>query len=462
MDATILNEELAASSCDVRRGPRGFPLLGHAASLSFGRLEFLRACAARYGDLIPLRFFGKPILLVNHPDDVRQVLLINHQRVVKGMAHRTDRLLVRDGLSLSEGEDWRRDRRTMQPAFHRERLAEHGVVAVAWAERTLATWREGETRALDADLSQLALAIVVETFLGVDLRDEPDLAQALSSALTLRDDRATSPEVFLPDVLPTPLNLRLRRARRRIDRLLNRILHARRRLPDDRDDLLSVLSRIQGEDGRPRTDGQVRDELVSVVVGGTETVANLLAWTFYLLSQHPDVDARLGSELDGVLDGRSPTVTDRPRLRYTESIVSEVLRLYPPAAVLEREAIADFDLSGYRVARGTDVLISPWVLHRDPRYFADPDRFDPDRWTGEAARQRPPYAYLPFGGGARRCIGMPFALLEATLILATVARRFRLELRPGHPVVAEPIPTLRPKYGLRMIVRGRRSKGEDR
>jgi cytochrome P450 len=216
-----------------------------------------------------------------------------------------------------------------------------------------------------------------------------------------------------------------------------------------------MLLHLQDERGAGMTDRQVRDEVMTIFVGGYETAADLLSWIWYLLSKHPDVDSKLIAELDAVLGGRLPTTSDLPRLTYTGTVVTEALRLYPPAPALGREALTDFEIGGYRVAKGTDILVSQWVMHRDSRYFADPDAFHPDRWADGLANRIPRYAYFPFGGGPRLCIGNSFATMEATLILASVAQQFHLELLPGHPVIPEMIPTLRPKYGLRMVVHRR-------
>jgi cytochrome P450 len=448
------------SSSSAPGGPRGLPLLGNALSLSRGGLEYLRACAAEYGDLVPFRFLWKRVLLVNHPDLVAQVLATSHRELAKGIAHRTDRLLVGEGLSLSEGDAWRHERRLMQPSFHRDHAAAHGEAIVALTERMLGAWRDGETRDVWVDLSYLAVAIVARTLFGIDVPDEaPDLPAALAWALECRRKRVASFQVALPDRLPTPASLRLRRSRRKIEAIVGRFIQERRSAGDDRGDLLAALLRARDADGRPLTGRQVCDEVLTVFVGGNETVADLLAWTWYSISQHPAVEARLLAELDATLAGRLPTVADLPRLPHAATIVAEALRLYPPAPVLGRNAMANFELGGYRVTRGTEVLVSPWVMHRDPRYFDAPDAFDPDRWADGLAHRLPRYAYFPFGGGPRLCIGRSFATLEALLVLATVASRYRLALRPGHPVLAEPIPALRPKFGMRMIVRARARDG---
>ena len=450
------------TSSSLPRGPNGYPLLGHASSLLRDALEFLRQCAGKYGDPVPLRFFGKPVLFVNHPDTIAHVLATSHRKIVKGIARRSDHILLGDGISLSEGDAWLRERRLMQPAFYRERVATYGEDMVTLTERMLEAWRDGETRDIYVEMSNLTLAIVGKTLLGIDVWDDaPDLATAIVSALACRDAHARSVSMLLPPSLPTPTNLRMRLARRKIDDIVQRVIDARRTANDDHDDLLALLLRAQDENGGTMTDQQVRNEILTIFVGGHETVADLLSWTWYLLSQHPEVEARLLAEFDTSLGGRLPTVSDLPRLPYAAMVVSEVLRLYPPASVLMREAVADFEIGARRVTRGTEIVVSPWVIHRDPRYFADPEEFNPDRWADGLASRLPRYAYLPFGGGPRLCIGRSFAMMEAVLVLAAVAQRFHLELQPGHRVVAETIPTLHPNFGLRMVLHRRQPGGAE-
>ena len=444
------------TSSALPREPKGNPILGHALSLSGNALPFLLASAADYGDLIPLRFFGKRILFVNHPDHIAHVLATCHRQVVKGISRRSDHILLGDGISLSEGNVWRRERRLIQSAFYRERLAAYGADVVALTERTREGWCDGETRDLEVELTKLTMEIVGKTLFGIDAGDNAELATAVSHAMACRAARVKSPQMLLPDRFPAPTTLRLRQARRRLDAIVQRRIDARRRAADDRDDLLALLLKARDEDGRALSDQQVRDEVVTIFVGGHETVADLLAWTWYLLSQHPEVEASLLAELDATLGGQLPTVADLSRLPYAGMVVSEVLRLYPPASVLTREVITDFAIDGYRVVPGTEIVMSPWVMHRDPRYFADPEAFRPERWADGLASRLPRYAYFPFGGGPRLCIGKAFATMEAMLVLATVVPRVHLALLPGQRVEAEEIPTLHPKDGLPMVLQSRR------
>lgn len=447
---------VAATSLALPPGPKGLPILGNALDLSRETLGFLTRCGREYGDLVSLRFLGKPILFVNHPALIEQVLTTHQRAIIKDIAQRTDHALIGWGLFLSEGETWRRQRRLMQPAFHRERIAEYGATMVAKSTRALTDWRADTTRDIYDDMSRLTLEIVAQTMFDADLRpDAATIVAALARALECLDRRVRGPQLFLPEGLPTPNNLRMCRARRAIDRIVYRIIRERRASGVERDDLLGLLLGGGADDTSVLAERQVRDEVMTILVGGYETAADLLAWTWYLLAQHPTSEARFLAEIDEVLGGRPPQAADLARLPYTGMIVSEVLRLYPPAPALGREVTSPFDLGGYRVARGTDVLISQWVAHRDPRYFAEPERFWPERWEDDLARRLPRYAYFPFGGGPRLCIGYAFATMEATLLLATIGQRFRLELPPGPPVAMAMIPTLRPQGGLRMICRAR-------
>jgi cytochrome P450 len=353
----------------------------------------------------------------------------------------------------------------MQPSFHSMRLAAYGEVMVEFAEWLTASWQDGETREICSEMTQLTVAIVARTLFGIDVReDAAELARALAFALDCRNQRLRSLEMLLPSSLPAPTKLRLSQAQRRMDRAIYRIIEARRAAgsPTQADaDLLSVLIHMRDEDGQGLTDRQVRNEIVAIFVGGSDTVVDLLAWIWYLLSQHPGVETKLLAELDATLGSRSPIVADLPRLQYASMIVAEALRLYPPAPAIGRKAIADFDIGDCRVRKGTHILVSQSVMQRDPRYFADPETFDPDRWADGLASRLPRYAYFPFGGGPRLCIGKSFATMEAILVLATIAQRFQLDLLPGHRVVAEEIPSLRPKFGLPMVVHPRR-RGDSR
>jgi cytochrome P450 len=412
-------------------------------------LGFLRDCALECGDLVPLRFFGKRILFVNHPDAIAQVLAAGPAQVTKGIVRRSDRLLLGEGITLREGAAWRSERRLIQPAFHRERQSAYGAAVVALAERLLACWRGGEVRDLAAEMGALTLTVIGQALLGLGAEDATALAGAFGAVVDGRAAHARSPSMLLPPQWPTPANLRLRRARRLVDRVIQRAIDRRRGGAADGDDLLSLLLRARDAAGRPLPDGQVLDEVRTILVGGHETIANLLAWIWYLLAQHPEVEARLLAEVARA-GGAALDPGDLPRLPYAEAVIAETLRLYPPAPVLTRVAIADLVIGGYPVTAGTELVVSPWVQQRDPRYFAEPERFLPARWAGDLASRLPRYAYFPFGGGPRVCLGKSFATLQASLVVATILPQFHCALVSDRPVVADPIPTLHPRGGLPM------------
>jgi cytochrome P450 len=295
-------------------------------------------------------------------------------------------------------------------------------------------------------------AIVAKTLFDADVSDEARaIGDASEIVMEYFGKRFGSLLALLPLWLPTPATLRLRRAVRRLDEVVYRMIADRRRSPEDRGDLLSILLEAQdADDGSRMSDRQVRDEAMTLFLAGHETTAVALSWTWYLLAQHPEVDARLGDELHAVLGAHAPTVADLPRLKYADMIVSEAMRLYPPAYAIGRQAARPTEVSGHPLSRGVIVIVPAWVVHRDRRWFEDPEAFRPDRWAGDLARRLPRFAYFPFGGGPRQCIGNAFAMMEAVLLLATIAQRFRLTMEPGQHVTPTPYVTLRPEPGLRM------------
>jgi cytochrome P450 len=434
-------------------GPKGHWLTGHLRQLAGDRLAFLRACAREYGDVVHLRFGRRPAYLLSHPDLVEAVLVTHQRDFVKSWVIRLLRPVLGDGLLTSDGDHWLRQRRLVQPAFHRARVAAYADTMVRHAERMLAGWRAGETRDVHAEMTRLTLGIVAETLFGADVSAHADrVARALSVLMASFTARRAS-LVSVPLAVPTPGNLALRRATRRLDALVYGMIRDRRAGGGGRDDALSLLLEARDEaDGRGMTDRQVRDELITLFLAGHETTANALSWTWYLLARHPAVGARLAVELRDVLGGRAPAAADLPRLAYADAVVREAMRLYPPAHSMSREPLREVELGGYRVPPGTMVFMSPWVIHRDGRFFDDPEAFAPDRWMDGLARRLPRFAYFPFGGGPRVCIGSAFATMEAVLLLATIAARFRPRLAPGEEVVADASVTLRPRGGVRMVL----------
>jgi cytochrome P450 len=440
-----------------QRAPPAELLLGHAPAFNRDQLGFLMRLARNYGDLVPLRFTPFRGLFVNHPDLIEEVLVTRNRSFVKSLAMRRARPLLGNGLIVSEGDFWLRQRRLMQPAFHRERIAGYGQVMVTYAQQLVADWQSGDVKDIQQEMMRLTLQIVGKTLFDADMAgDAREVGAAVAAALESMQARITGLQMLLPDAVPTPAVLRLRRAARRLDVLVLRIIAERRASGQDRGDLLSVLLQARdGDDGSGMSDRQLRDEVMTLVIGGHETTALALTWTWYLLAEHPQVEAALHAELDDVLKDRAPEVADVARLPYCNAVIAEVLRLYPPLWATGREAIEDTRVGAMKVRRGTVVLLSPWTMHRDGRFFSEPDAFRPERWLDGLAQRLPRFAYYPFGGGPRQCIGNAFALTEATLLLGTIAQRYRLTLVPGQTVSPVPTSTLRPARPIMMQLSAR-------
>jgi cytochrome P450 len=432
-------------------------LLGNLPEFARDVLGFFARSAREHGDVVTLRLGGRTGFMLNHPDLIEQVLVTEQRNFVKhSWFWRHVTAVFGSGLLTNEGDPWLAQRRMIQPAFHRERIAGYGRVMVDATERMLDGWRDGEVRDVHRDLMALTLEIVAKVLFDAEVKE--DVAQfeaALDDALEAIALRFRRP-FPVPDWIPLPSNSRYNRAVREIDELVYRFIREHEEHgTENGTDLLSVLMQARTEDDRPMPTKQIRDEAVTLVLAGHETTALTLSWAFALLSLHPEVADRLTAELDAVLGDRPPAVEDLPRLRYTEHVISESMRLYPPAYAIGREAVADCEIGGWHVAAGTTLFVVAWVLHRDPRWFADPDAFRPERWEDGLAERLPRFAYLPFGGGPRLCVGNRFATMEAVLILAAVARRFRVELEPNR--MPEPFPTitLRPREGVRARVTAR-------
>lgn len=434
-------------------GPkRTFPLSTLLAYRRGAHLLF-EGMARKYGDITHFKFSGLETYLVNHPDFIREVLVTNNQNFTKGLALQRAKRLLGEGLLTSEGDFHRRQRRLAQPAFHRQRIASYGKVMTHYAGRTADRWRDGETLDIADEMMRLTLAIVGKTLFDADVEAEADeVGEAMNAVMDLFNT-LTIPFFELLEKLPLPQMQRFKKARARLDRIMYRMIDERRRSGEDRGDLLSMLLLAQDEEDAGRmTDTQVRDEALTIFLAGHETTANALTWTWYLLSQNPAAETKFHQELDAVLGSRLPTTDDFPRLRYTEMVLAESMRLFPPAWAIGRRAIGECAIGGFTIPARSLVLLSQYVTHRDPRYFEDPERFDPERWSQDARDSRPQFSYFPFGGGPRRCIGEGFAWLEGILLLAALGQKWQMRLQPGHPVALRPVITLRPKHGMRMIV----------
>jgi cytochrome P450 len=418
---------------------------------------YLLDIAREYGDLAYMRLGPQHAFVVSHPDWIRDILVTHQSNFTKSRMLERAKVLLGDGLLTSEGEFHTSQRRLVQPAFHRDRLMRYADDMVASAERVGETWSSGAQMDMHREMTRLTLAIVGRTLFSADVSSKADeIGRAMTQIFELFDT------LLLPfsdwiQKLPIPPVLRFEKARDKLDRIIYGLIAERRASGQDTGDLLSMLLLAQDDESNARrmTDKQVRDEALTLLIAGHETTANALTWTWYLLSQNPEAEARMHQELAGVLAGRRPTFDDVTALPYTTGVFAEALRLYPPAWAIGRRAREDYSIGEYTIPAKSILLMSPWVVHRDPRWWPEPERFQPERWIAEAAEKRPKFAYFPFGGGARVCIGERFAWAEGVLVLATLAQRWKMRLVPGHPVATQAVITLRPRHGMKMTLESR-------
>jgi len=413
--------------------------------------------AREHGDVVHFKLGPQDLFLLNNPDFIRDVLVTNNRNFVKSRGLEMAKKFLGESLLTSEGEFHRRQRRLAQPAFHRQRINAYAEIMIDHATRTRDRWNDGQALDIWHEMMRLTLAIVGKTLFDADVEGEaPEIRQALTDVMQLFE-RMTNPLAAILDKLPLPSNIRWVKAKARLDETIYRIINERRASREDRGDLLSMLllaHDVEG-DGSGMSDQQVRDEAMTLFVAGHETTANALTWTWYLLSQNAEVEAKLHREIDSVLDDRNPTAADVLRLPYTEMVLAESMRMYPPAWTLGRRVLSDYEIGKYVLPAGSIVLMSPWVMHHDERFYPDHNRFDPERWTPEAREARPKFSYFPFGGGPRVCIGEQFAWMEGVLLIATLAQRWKLSLAEGQRVEPRAMITLRPRYGMAMLVERR-------
>jgi cytochrome P450 len=443
------------------RGPRQrFP---GEALLAFTRrpLAYLPALVREHGDVLGFHFGRQTIAVLSDPDDIRDVLVTNARAFHKGRGLERAKMLLGEGLLTSEGEFHLRQRRLAQPAFHRARVAAYGDTMARYAERRFATWTDGGTFDLSREMAAYTLAVAGKTLFDADIESEaPEIGRALTDSLAAFNFSVLPFAEHLLK-LPFPVVRRFKRARARLDATIFRLIAERRASGEDRGDLLSMLLLAHDTegDGSGMTDTQLRDEAMTILLAGHETTANALTWALYLVSTHPGVEARLHAEVDA-LGGAPLGAEDVSRLPYARAVLAETMRLYPPAWIIGRRALAPYRVGDVELPARTIVLTSQWIVHRDPRWWPDADVFQPERWLpGGSAMEpgRPKFSYFPFGAGTRVCIGEQFAWMEGILALATVVRGWHLDLVPGHPVVPQPIVTLRARHGVMVRARKRKS-----
>ncbi|HEY3038001.1 MAG TPA: cytochrome P450 [Pyrinomonadaceae bacterium] len=440
----------------VAPGPKGNPVLGVMSEFSRDTFGFIERCRA-YGDVVRMRFLYLTAYFLYHPRDIEYVISTNARNFIKSRNQRSPlfQRLVGNGLLTSEGEVWKRQRRLAQPAFHRHRINAYAETMTDYAQRMVSTWRAGEVRDIHRDMMRLTLEIVVKTLFNADVSAEADkVGRVLSRIVTPFAGQATL-KWIMDNRLPTITHRRFNRDAREIDMIVYRIINERRRSGQDQGDLLSMLLNATDEDGSQLSDKQLRDEVMTIFLAGHETTALTLSWAWYLLAQNPEVEKNFHAELAGVLAGRLPTMEDLSRLHYTEMIAKESMRLYPPAYALGREALTECEIGGFKVPAGAQVFMFQWATQRDARFFAEPEKFYPERWTQDFSNSLPKYAYFPFGGGPRACIGNYFAMMEIVLLLATIGQQFRFSLLPEHPVRLMPAMSLRPADGIKVVLNKR-------
>lgn len=435
-------------------GPDGWPVIGNTREFASDRLGFATRMAREYGDVVHIPVTGGDFYALFHPDHVRRVLVDNNQQYVKGEFFQRQLDFLGTGVLNADGEAWRRQRHAVEPAFHPDRIEGYASFMVEATERMVDSWSDGAVRNVHGDMMKLTLEIVAKALFDVDLRSAESAVGRALETIMAGTRRRTSRIVDIPDWVPTPTNRALEQAERTLDTIVADIIDERRGA-DDAGDVVSSLLRAEGPNGERMTDRQIRDEVMTLLLAGHETTAQALTYTWFLLAHHPQVEATLLDELASTLGGESPTAADVEVLEYTERVVRESMRLYPPVWSIVREPVADDVIGGYRIPAGSTVSMYQWVLHRDPRFYDDPLAFDPDRWTDGFRESLHPFAYIPFSAGPRRCLGDRFAMLEAQLVVATMLQSVHLEAVPGEALDLAPSITLRPADGLRMRIKAR-------
>ncbi|HEY9641571.1 MAG TPA: cytochrome P450 [Coleofasciculaceae cyanobacterium] len=449
------------------------------ADYSRDRLEFMTRCAREFEDIVPFQFGEAWYCLLTHPDHITEVLK-DRLLFVKAKDLQMLHGLLGNGLLTSEGDFWRRQRRLAQPVFHQQRINSYGAIMVDYTQKMLQTWQEGEIQDVHEAMMRLTLNIVMKTLFDQDVADAEanHIAQALDEAMNWaehQEERHAAlasgttgawfqqslnltanilSQTFQSKGMKDEVDRRYQEAIALLDETVYAMIHHRRTHETSNQDLLGMLMQLEdADDGSRMTDKQLRDEVATLILAGHETTANALSWTWMLLANHPHVRQTLDTELKTVLDGRSPTIADLPQLTYTHWVIQEAMRLYPPVTEVTREATQDCEIGGYTIPKGTTLIASQWVMHRHPRYFAEPEAFNPERWNPDLEKQLPRGVYFPFGDGPRICIGKSFALMEAVLILAAIAQTFHLELIPDQTIELQPSITLRPKHGIQVVLK---------
>ena len=436
-------------------GPRGLPILGVMPEMVNDMLGLFSRTAREYGGITQFKLLNSTYLLVTNPDYVKYILQDNYKNYIRGRSVETGRVLLGNGLPLIDGDFWLRERRLLQPAFHRERLGKLATTVSVVIDSFVQAWeqkaRDKQAIDMDDEMMRLTLTVIIKSMFSADIDDKiKSLSHAFNVASKFMLWR--SQQMWAPPLsVPIPRNVEYNRALKVLNETIYPLIADSRKNP--KDDLLGMLLAMRDQDtGEGMTDQQARDEVVTIFFAGNETTAASMTWLFYLLSQHPEVEEKLRAEIKSVLDGRGPAFADLSKLVYMQQVLHETLRLYPAAYLFAREAVTDDTLDGYLIPAKTLIFITPYITHRDPNYWPDPERFDPQRFTPENIASRPRHIYYPFGEGPHLCIGNNFALMEMQMILAMALQRFRFGLVPGQTIALKPEATLRSKHGMKMSV----------
>lgn len=437
--------------------PQGHWLMGSFSDFQANPVEFLSRTAYEKGDVSCFRMGPTYIYLVNNPELIHHMFVNQADIFYKSnFAKRSLNKLLGNGLVLSDGSFWKRQRKLAQPAFHHHRIASYGEAMVASTLSKIKTWKPQDTLQIDVEMAQLALDIMSKTIFTLDAIED---AQAVTTTMSQMQEALSKrllAAVQLPDWIPTPNNIKTKKVLDALNKLIFGIIEDRRRSNEDRGDIISMLLLARDEEtGEQMSDQQLRDELLTLFIAGHETTANTLTWVWYLIAQHPEIEQKLYEELDAVTAGRTPTFQDLMSLKYNEMVIKESLRMYPPAWILVRQPNADVEVGGYQIKKGTTVFVSPYVTQRDARYYPDPETFMPERFSPDSEKKIPPYAYIPFSGGPRVCIGNSLAMMQMRLIVATIMQQFRLRYTHTKPLKPASLITLVPEGGLTLKVENR-------
>jgi len=438
-------------------GPKGLPFLGSLIDYFSDMLGFLKRASDEYGDVVYYKLGSRKMYLLNNPEHIKDVLVTHNRNFEKSRALKRTKIILGEGLLTNEGEPHLEQRRTIQPVFHHQRIKSYGDVMAEYASRVGEEWQNGSVVNIHKEMMKLTLFIVSKTIFDSDMETESDeIGECLTDLVTL------FPQMIFPyseylDNLPLPANRRFQNAKDKLDSIIYSLIEERRANPGEKGDLLSMLLEAQDEEGNGEgmKDEQVRDEALTLFLAGQESTANSLVWTWYLISTHPEVEKKVHEEVDSVLNGRLPTLDDLGKLSYTQNVFKEALRLYPPAWAIARHVLEDYEVGGYVIPAGADIFMSQYVVHRDPRLYKEPDSFIPERWSNEETKELPRFAYFPFGGGTRRCIGEPFAWMEGVILIATIASKWKMRLVPHQKIAPQALITIRPKNGMNMIMERR-------